>query len=297
MAAPEEITLDVRGLDVATRVWGPASGPPVLALHGWLDNAASFDDLAPRLPEFRVVAVDLPGHGLSQHHPPGQPYHYVDWVTDVTSIVDALGWQSCSVVGHSMGAGIGCLFAGTFPNRVQQLVLLDGIGPMTAEPNDAPDRLATGVRRLIATEGRAPATLPSRRKAAERMCEVVPGLRMESAEHLLARGMRDVPGGVAWRADPRLRVPSLFRFSPDHVHAFLRRIRGQVLVVRGRDGYPFDAAWADAQLACLDEPVIVDVPGGHHVHLDDAGAVAPHVARHLRRLTRERPQPTHSSRR
>ena len=61
------------GLTVATRCWGPKDGVPVLALHGWLDNASSFDLVAPALAAagMRVVAVDLPGHGLSDHRAPG----------------------------------------------------------------------------------------------------------------------------------------------------------------------------------------------------------------------------------
>lgn len=281
MLSPSDLNLQVRGRRIATRQWGAPSDPPVLALHGWLDNAATFDELAPRLPGFHIVAVDLPGHGLSDHRPPGLPYHYVDWVTDVTAIADELGWERFSILGHSMGAGIACLFAGTFPKRARALVLLDGLGPMTAPPEDAPDRLRTGVKRLLASDAKAPKPLPSRRAAAERMCEVVPGLTLPSAERLLARGMKDVEGGVVWRADPRLRVPSLFRLTPPQVHAFLRNIACPSLVIRGADGYPFDGDWAREQLACLADVRVVSLRGGHHVHLDDAGSVAPHVLGHL----------------
>lgn len=276
-----ETTLEVRGLRIAARIWGPETAPPVLALHGWLDNAASFDLLAPLLPDLRIVAVDLPGHGLSDHRPVGLPYHYVDWVTEVTALVDSLGWDRFSILGHSMGAGVGCLFAGTYPARVQRLVLLDGLGPLTAEPDEAPERLALGVRRLLAAEVKTPEPLPSRRVAAEKMCAVVPGLTMRSAEILLDRGMRDVPGGVVWRADPRLRVPSLFRFTASHVHAFLRRIECPVLVVRGVDGYSFDVEAAHEQLHCMRDVQVVRLRGGHHVHLDDAASVAGPVRAHL----------------
>ena len=57
-----------------TRTW--------LALHGWLDNAGSFDLLAPGLvsdcPDLRLVCLDYPGHGLSSHLPPGQMYHFLE---------------------------------------------------------------------------------------------------------------------------------------------------------------------------------------------------------------------------
>ena len=55
----------VNGLKLAGLSWGEPSGRPLLALHGWLDNAASFSQLAPLLTDFYVVAVDLTGHGQS----------------------------------------------------------------------------------------------------------------------------------------------------------------------------------------------------------------------------------------
>jgi pimeloyl-ACP methyl ester carboxylesterase len=63
----EETSFEIGGLRLAARVHGPADGRPVLAAHGWLDNAASFDHLAPLLPGLRLVALDLAGHGRSGH--------------------------------------------------------------------------------------------------------------------------------------------------------------------------------------------------------------------------------------
>ena len=53
---------------------GEAQGPKVLALHGWLDNAASFIPLAGQLPHLDLVMLDLPGHGRSAHLGPGAEY-------------------------------------------------------------------------------------------------------------------------------------------------------------------------------------------------------------------------------
>jgi pimeloyl-ACP methyl ester carboxylesterase len=58
----DERRLALPHLALAAREW-PGDGPKVLALHGWLDNAASFDPLLPLLPDVHAVAIDLPGHG------------------------------------------------------------------------------------------------------------------------------------------------------------------------------------------------------------------------------------------
>jgi pimeloyl-ACP methyl ester carboxylesterase len=61
------------------KIWG--RGPrTILAVHGWLDNCNSFSPIAPLLPldDFRVIALDMPGHGLSDHHAPGMVYSVTD---------------------------------------------------------------------------------------------------------------------------------------------------------------------------------------------------------------------------
>lgn len=281
MIEPTETNFPVRGHLVAARLWGPSSAPPVLALHGWLDNAASFDLLAPLLPEFRVVAVDLPGHGLSDHRPRGVPYHYVDWVIDIAALASVLGWERFSILGHSMGAGIATLFAGTFPNRVSRLVLLDGLGPLTADPDQAPLRLAMGVERFLAADSGSQSVLPSREVAVEKLCMAIPGLLPRSAKILLARGLQEGQEGFRWRSDPRLRVPSLLRMTQRHVKSFMKRIECPVLVVRAEQGYPIDREVMEEQFACLRNAQLIMLPGGHHLHLDNPEILAPKVRAHL----------------
>lgn len=86
-------------------------GPRVLALHGWLDNAASFVPLAPHLSALQLVAIDLPGHGHSAHLPAGASYTTAAAICHVLDVADALGWDRFSLLGHSMGAGIASLTA------------------------------------------------------------------------------------------------------------------------------------------------------------------------------------------
>ena len=78
------------GLVLAARIHGPEDGAPLLAMHGWLDNAATFDLLAPLLPGRRIVALDFAGHGLSGRRS-GAPYHFIDYVADAAGVIDLLG--------------------------------------------------------------------------------------------------------------------------------------------------------------------------------------------------------------
>ena len=109
------------------RYWEAGSGPPVLLIHG-LGNSAltwrnSIDALAHR---FRVLAIDLPGHGLSDM--PRIRYRLPEAVRLVTQFMDALGEESAHLVGNSMGGVIALEVALTHPERVRRLVLVDSVG-------------------------------------------------------------------------------------------------------------------------------------------------------------------------
>jgi pimeloyl-ACP methyl ester carboxylesterase len=105
---------------LAAKVWSPAPGAEVrgsvLALHGWMDNAGSFDALAPVLASvgYRVAALDLAGHGHSPHRPAGAGYgyNYMDQSLAVLEAAQALEWPRLTLLGHSMGAGIATLVGG-----------------------------------------------------------------------------------------------------------------------------------------------------------------------------------------
>src|SRR5262245_11789511 len=92
--------------------WGELAGlrlerpgrPRVIALHGWLDNAASFLPLSSRLPDLDLLLLDLPGHGRSAHLPPGAEYGLTTHLHATLDAADALGWERFTLLGHSMGA-------------------------------------------------------------------------------------------------------------------------------------------------------------------------------------------------
>ena len=99
-----EVFLDIPLGRIAALRAGDPNGPKVLALHGWLDNAASFSRLAPLLDGVRIVALDLPGHGHSDHRPLGAAYNIWDYAHDVLQTAEQFGWRRFSLLGHSMGA-------------------------------------------------------------------------------------------------------------------------------------------------------------------------------------------------
>lgn len=280
---PEETTLTVPGFELAARVWGPPDGRRVLALHGWLDNAATFDGLAPRLPGCRIVALDMPGHGYSSHAAPGAVYPFIDFVAAAHGALDALGWETCTLMGHSLGSSVCATLAGTTPERVDRLVLLEGVGPLTTAAADAPERLAGALREQARKQDRPMTTYPDVAHVAKALAFSPSMLTPESIQTLLGRGLQPAEGGVQWRSDRRLRYASRTRMTEAQVLAFLGRIRCPTLLVFAKDGLRMPEAITTARLAAIADLESIEFPGHHHVHLDAPQTVAPAVGAFLER--------------
>ncbi|XP_066292631.1 serine hydrolase-like protein [Branchiostoma lanceolatum] len=84
----QELQFPVPWGNIAGKAWGDPLGRPVLGLHGYLDNANTFDTLAPLLPkDLYFVSLDLSGHGHSSHFPLGMTYKYENYLMDVHRVV------------------------------------------------------------------------------------------------------------------------------------------------------------------------------------------------------------------
>ncbi len=246
----------------------------MLALHGWRDNAASFDGMAPLLPGIRLVALDLSGHGESDARPPSSFYHFVDWVGDVMEVANALGWQEFSLLGHSMGASVACLVAGAAPERVQKLALIEGLGPMTAPPRSFPDRLQSWLEQR--SKGAAAARhWPDFDAAVDaRVAASVMPLARSSAERLMTRAVEQTSDGIRLRTDPRLSWTSPLMLTEAHVLAVLAKVQcpTQLICASKGMGPVFDSL--EPRKDAIKDLRVVHVDGGHHVHLDDPEPVA-----------------------
>ncbi|HEY8378844.1 MAG TPA: alpha/beta hydrolase [Nannocystis sp.] len=269
-----ERTLDAGGLPLAALCYGPEDGLPVLAMHGWLDNAASFARLAEHLDGINLVAIDLAGHGRSARRPDGV-YVFIDYIADAAAAIAALGWTRCAVIGHSLGAGVAALLAGTCPEVITRAVLIEGLGPLSTPDEGAPRQL----REALAAEAAARARREEHPGYTDleqltRRLVAATGMRPESAQILLERGLYAEGGVYRWRADARLRRPSRQRLTEAQVRAFLAAITCPTLVIRARPGMQVDEELARGRFAAIAGATLAELPGGHHVHLDDPAAVA-----------------------
>lgn len=263
----KEIVLNIKGIDIHCVQWGNPDGEPVLMLHGWLDNAASFEPLAGYLADFNLVAVDLPGHGLSGHFPEHSHYHFWAGVEDIELILDQLGWQSCHVVGHSMGAAMATLYAGTFPDRLKSLTLIEAIGPLAGDADGTPGRVAEAIQQMKTHSAIQPFK-PTLDTFVQARLNGHLKLSEASAKLIMARSVAESDEGFAWRNDKRLRHTSMVRLPEEFIVSFIEKITCPVLGFFATDGL-FKEGHIQSRWQYVQNPYnLLWMGGGHHLHMD-----------------------------
>ncbi|MBB3342811.1 alpha/beta hydrolase [Luteimonas sp. RC10] len=268
----------VRGLR-----YGTPGARRVLALHGWLDNAASFGPLAAHLHGLDLVAPDLPGHGRSVHMPKGTDYTFVGAVHQVLDIADALQWDRFALLGHSMGAGIASLVAAACPARIERLVAIEALGALPETEANTVVRLRDAVTSSRGLGERPLRVFPDL-DAPVRARMRVNALSEASARRLVERGVQPVDGGYVWCSDPRLTVPTAVRMTPGQVDALVAGIECPTRVIYAdppQDYLPEPDRSRRARL--LPDGDLVVLPGGHHLHMEQPDAVAAAIGDFLRR--------------
>lgn len=251
-----------------------ATLPRVLALHGWLDNAASFLPLSNHLSAVELVAIDLPGHGRSAHLPAGAIYTFETAVHHVLDVADALGWDRFSVLGHSMGAGIASLVAVACPQRVGRLVCIEALGGLAERAEATATRMRESVAATRAIDAKSLRVFPElevaiqARMRANAMSEPV-------ARMIVERGVRAVTGGWQWSSDPRLMVPTWIRPVDAQLVAICAGIECRTRVVFADPAQPYlprdvRQRYVDA----LPHGELQVLAGTHHLHMEAPQPVA-----------------------
>ncbi|MFT5682150.1 MAG: pimeloyl-ACP methyl ester carboxylesterase [Myxococcota bacterium] len=251
--------------------------PPVLILHGWLDQGASWRRVAAGLAAagHRVIAPDHRGHGRSAHAPPGSYYHFPDYITDVDALLRALDLPPVILIGHSMGGTIATTLAALRPERIARLVLIDGLGPPATTTEQAVTQYRTHLRHLAAP--RPLAVLPDVAAAAERMRRMNPLLPAEEATFLAARVTRPVPGGVSWCWDRLHQTRSPIAFDLERHLAMLRLIAAPTTVLIGANGWYPGLPDLQTRIDAVPDATRIDLPTGHSPHMADPDLLVGHL--------------------
>lgn len=289
--AVSEISFPLQWGVIRGRVWGPDNGYPVLCLHGWADNCGSFNTLIPLLPkECRYVAIDLAGHGLSSHRPPGVYFAFSTYIADIHKVIHYLNWTKFSIIGHSLGGHIAGMFSALYPMMVDAIILLDAAGFVPREAADIYKSRSDAVHKMLQYERKTDLKprVYTYEKAMERLLAANPTLSEQSVRILLERGLTAVDGGFVFSRDLRLNLDAVVQCTEEESFQLVKRIRPCGLIVLADKGILIRFNLKHQQrLSRLFQGhrdrnhKVVTVPGDHHVHLNNPECVAPHISEFL----------------
>jgi pimeloyl-ACP methyl ester carboxylesterase len=223
------------GLRYHVLEWGaddPSLDHTVVLVHGLLDLAWGW---APTVQAglaglFHVVVPDLRGHGDSDRVGLGGYYHFFDHLADLHALLDVVGRERVSLVGHSMGGSVASYYAGAYPRRIHRLALLEGTGGPELG-GDGPEDAARWLESWKQARERAGKSYASVQEAAARLREHDPLLTEELALELARRATVELDGRLRFKHDPLHLTfdPRPFRF--DDARQFWRAITCPVLLV------------------------------------------------------------------
>lgn len=273
---PKELIFETRYGNIAALQWGAGHSKKVLALHGWLDNAASFWHLAPLLAEhdMEITAFDFPGHGHSDHRAVGHNYGFIDYVIDLQAVIKQME-QPLTLLCHSMGAAIAVMYASAFPEQINKMVLLENLGPI---PPYQPGKAVESLRNALHLWDKH--TLDHKRyytdvEQAILARQTATPMDSDLIRPMVQRGLCKTPQGYHWRTDKRLKLRSFFRMSEDNIQEFLAatQVPTQLIVAKPRT-YALDYPMFEDRLKALNPSEFERLHGDHHLHMSEAKTVA-----------------------
>ena len=264
----KERLFKANGIQLAAKEWGDPSGMPVIALHGWLDNANSFDQMLPYLTDMHVIAIDMAGHSQSGDRSEDSGYDIWQDIGDVLAVSEQMNWDRFALLGHSRGAIVSALVAGTFPKLVSHCILIDSYFPIPNKPANAAGQLAKAITDRKRFQTIKPSAFNSFDDAVKARVNGFVPLQKQAATILAERGVVEVDGKFSWRSDQRLKSSSMLTFTKEQCESFFTAIKCPIMLIQAESGLlqgpiqPQLKQWAP-------HIEVLSMAGSHHLHLED----------------------------
>lgn len=266
-------------------------------MHGWQDNAGSFDRLIPLLPRnHSYLSIDLPGHGLSSRIPHGMQYHTIDNLYTLNNLAKEYNWDKISIIGHSLGSILAFLQASVFPSKVDLMIGIDALKPMVFDPVIAASIIEERVEDFILADQRnqmksEPPAYPLD-EIIEKWCAATKGsVTKECAHFLMRRNLKKSdmhPGKYYFQRDSRLKYSFGANFPQEVSVELARRINMPYLFIKAKNSPYYEKKSYHEEVANVlkENPKFEyhTVDSTHHLHLTEpekvAGIISDFILKH-----------------
>jgi pimeloyl-ACP methyl ester carboxylesterase len=265
-------------LDLHLLEWS-TEGTPMMLIHGFGNEAHIWEDFAPKVAEhYRVLALDLRGHGESAWDPKGG-YDYPNHVADLEAVTAQLNIERMVLVGHSLGGRVSMLYAGRHPEKLAGLVIVDS----------APELDARGIVRIqMEVKEHSDPSFASVAEYENLLAHNYPVATPSALERMAKHGLKQRDDGrYVLRMDTKYRSATAGQMNPDEMAerekqnttamwAALEKLECATLVVRGAASDIMSPDVADRMVEdVLPNGQIAIVPqAGHSVMTDNPDGFA-----------------------
>ncbi len=272
--APTSHFYDSQRLKLHYMDWGNSDALPLILQHGGRDHCRSWDWVAQHFrDDWHVITPDLRGHGDSAWSPDGS-YGTSYYVRDLATLIDQLQLSSVSIIGHSLGAQISLRYAGIYPDRVRQLVEIEGAwlrarSAITRMKMPVAERMRDWIASDEALSRRTLHRYASFAEALERMKAENQRLSAERAEYLTRHGLRqDIDGAFTWKFDNYTRGVAPHDITTAELIELWSQIACPILRVYGRDSWAFATEMTTRPGIFPNAELVILEDAGHWVHHD-----------------------------
>ncbi|MEZ6001299.1 alpha/beta fold hydrolase [Hyphomonas sp.] len=223
--------------------WGNEGAPTLILLHGGRDHCRNWDWVAQELrDDWHIIAPDLRGHGDSAWSSDGE-YSPRANVYDLAQLIHQLNVGPVHIVAHSYGGNISLRYAGIYPDMVNKLVAIEGLGPsprMLSERSSVPPdkRMRDWIENKRAAAGRIPRKYASLEDAYKRMLDENSYLSAEQARHLTIHGIsQNEDGTYSWKFDNYFRVMTPYDLPQDELEQLWANITCPTFLAYGEKSW------------------------------------------------------------
>jgi len=255
--------------------WGNSDKPLMVLVHGGRDHVRNWDQVALHFrSRYHIIAPDLRGHGDSEWAR-GSEYSMVEYVLDLAQLLEQVATFPVTLIGHSLGGGIVLQYSGVYPERVAQVVGIEGLGPSPTNigPRLPHQRMQAWISEMRAFASRRTHHYATLTEAVQRMREANPRLTETMASHLTLHGTnRHEDGTYTWKFDNYVRASSPYDFNMADAREIWKRITCPTLLIRGADSHASDPERDGRASAFHQGQVVTIANAGHWVHHDQLEA-------------------------